>query len=162
MGGMDSLNLESLNLDEYDLEIPLSTLLFLYLCRRDLQRRFPEVFRGNLVRLIDWAFGVAREVRLDIDNRTLAPFREYYEARAYEVPMIASNARRNLDSYLIGKGIQVFYRTMRSIDRVYPDVSLRARLRMIATVSVQTITEEGFHSFLAKARQALRKEFPVQ
>ena len=161
MGGMDSLNLESVNVDEYDSGVPLSTLLFLYLCRRDLQRRFPEVFGGNLMRLADWAFGVASGVRWDVDNKTLAPFREYYEA--LEGPLIATRARRNLNSYLIGKGIQVFYGIMRPIDRMCPDGTLRGQLRMIATVSVQTVREEGFRRFVTKIKQTLQqREFPVQ
>ena len=41
MGGMDSLNLESLNVPEYDPEIPLSTLLFLYLCSTRPSEKVP-------------------------------------------------------------------------------------------------------------------------
>jgi hypothetical protein len=165
MGGMNSLNLESVNVGEYASEVPLNTLLFLYLCRRDLQRRFPEVFEGNLMRFTDWAFGVASGVRWDIDNKTLAPFGEYYETLGG--PLIATRARRNLNSYLIGKGIQMFYRICpdgtRHIDRMCPDGTLRGRLRMIATVSVQTIREEGFRRFVTKVKLTLQqREFPIQ
>ena len=160
MGGVDSLNLESVNVDEYASEVPLNTLLFLYLCRRDLQRRFPEVFGGNLMRITDWAFGVASGVRWDIDNKTLAPFEEYYETLGG--PLIATRARRNLNSYLIGKGIQMFHRIMGPIDRICPDGTLRGQLKMNATVSVQTIREEGFRSFVTKVKQTLQQRFPVQ
>jgi len=157
---MDSLNLKSMYEGKDVLKVQLSTLLYLYLCRRDLQRRFPEVFQGNLTRLADWAFGVARGVRLDKDYTTLAPFREYYETLTHDVPLIAISARRN--SYLIGKGIQVFYRIMGPIDRMYPDGTLSGRLRRVATASLQTITEEGFRSFMAKVKQTLKQREFVQ
>lgn len=156
MGGTNSLNLESVNVDEHDLEVPLCTLLFLYLCRRDLQRKFPEVFRGNVLGLADWAFRVVRGFHWDIDYKTLAPFREYYEAMAHQVPLIATRAHQNPNSYLL-------YKITKSIDRFCPDGTLRGRLRMIITISLQTITEEGFRSFLAKAKRTLKyREFPVQ
>ncbi len=152
MGGVDSLNLESVNVGAS--EAPLNTLLFLYLCRRDLQRKFPEVLKGNLMRFADWAFVVASGVRWDIDYKTLAPFEEYYKTLGGH--LIATRARRNLNSYLISKGIQMFY-------RMCPDGTLRGRLWMIAATSVQTIREEGFRSFMTKVKQTLQqREFHVQ
>ena len=62
---------DSLRLDKYLLNLPTSTLLFVFLCRQDLQADFPEVFRGDLSRLVEWGHDVAAGVRKDVDHETL-------------------------------------------------------------------------------------------
>ncbi len=56
---------DSLDLSKYDLNDATSTLLYLYMCRPDLQVAFPEVRSGNLSRLADWGVAVAKGVYED-------------------------------------------------------------------------------------------------
>ena len=51
---------DSIDMNRYELNAATSVLLYLYLCRIDLQEAYREVSSGNLFRLIDWAAGVAR------------------------------------------------------------------------------------------------------
>jgi len=99
--------LESLDVLKYRLDTPLSTLLYLYLCRRDLQREFPEVRLGDLKRLFDWASKVARKVYRDIDNETLFPFGGCFEAPQEIGAVETAKTRSHLATYASGKGIEI-------------------------------------------------------
>jgi len=96
-----------LNLDDFASNTAMHTLLFLYLSRRDLQVRFPEVLRGDTGRLYGWAFGVASGIHLDIDNVTLYPFRAFFEQQQKHVAVAPSVTADHLASYIAGKGIQI-------------------------------------------------------
>jgi len=51
---------DSIDMSRYELNAATSVLLYVYLCRTDLQRSYREVSSGNLFRLIEWGAAVAR------------------------------------------------------------------------------------------------------
>jgi len=105
--GLDSLNLASMRLRQDELEPALSTLLFLYLGRTELQGKFPEVFQGDLTELFQWAYRVAAGIYSDIDNTTLYPFKARFEAWAREGTIATKKVRSELASRLVGRGIAI-------------------------------------------------------
>ena len=52
--------LDSINLSRYELNSAVSLLLFLYLCRPDLQTAFADVGSGDISKLVDWGTNVAQ------------------------------------------------------------------------------------------------------
>lgn len=57
--------LDSIDLRETSVNGCLSTLLFVYLCRSDLQKAFPEVASGDLNRLVNWGLEAAKGTFID-------------------------------------------------------------------------------------------------
>lgn len=96
-----------LNLDQFVLDETTSTLLFLYLYRRDLRSRFPEVVLGDLSKLHDWAFGVASGIHLDIDHDTLYPLRAYFEEQRGQLAVAPSRTADRLVSHMVGEGVRI-------------------------------------------------------
>ena len=68
-------NCDSLELSRYELTPAISLLLYLYLCRPDLQVAFPEVRSGDLTKLTDWATALANGVGNDSDKPLLLMYR---------------------------------------------------------------------------------------
>jgi glycosyltransferase involved in cell wall biosynthesis len=68
-------NCDSLELSRYELTPAISLLLYLYLCRPDLQVAFPEVRSGDLTKLTDWASALANGVGNDGDKPLLLMYR---------------------------------------------------------------------------------------
>ncbi len=62
---------DPIDLSRYESNTAISMLLYLYLCRSDLQAAYPEVGSGDLSRLVDWGFSVARGIRNDSDRPIL-------------------------------------------------------------------------------------------
>ncbi len=62
---------DSVDLSKYELTPAISLLLYLYLCRPDLQVAFPEVRSGDLSKLTDWATAVVKGVYNDGDKPIL-------------------------------------------------------------------------------------------
>ena len=62
---------DSIDLTEYELSPTISLLLYLYLCRPDLQVSFPEVRSGDLSKLTNWATAVVKGVYNDDDKPIL-------------------------------------------------------------------------------------------
>lgn len=52
--------LDSITLSRYELNPTISLLLYLYLCRSDLQTAFPDVGSGDISKLVEWATSVAQ------------------------------------------------------------------------------------------------------
>ncbi len=64
-------HLDSIDLTKYELTPGISLLLYLYLCRPDLQSAMPEVSSGDLSRLVHWAIAVAKGAYIDSDKPIL-------------------------------------------------------------------------------------------
>jgi glycosyltransferase involved in cell wall biosynthesis len=62
---------DPIDLSRYEPNSAVSLLLYLYLCRSDLQTAYPEVGSGDLSRLIDWGLSVARGSQNDDDHPIL-------------------------------------------------------------------------------------------
>jgi glycosyltransferase involved in cell wall biosynthesis len=52
--------LDSITLSRYELNPAVTLLLYLYLCRPDLQTAFPDVRSGDISNLVDWGTSVAQ------------------------------------------------------------------------------------------------------
>ena len=65
---------DPIDLSRCESNTAISILLYLYLCRSDLQAAYPEVGSGDLSRLIDWGFNVAVGSRRDIDQPILRAY----------------------------------------------------------------------------------------
>jgi len=64
--------LEPIDLEKMTLIGVFPTLLFLYLCRSDLQQSFPEVSSGDTSRLVEWSLRVANGEYPDSDGELLS------------------------------------------------------------------------------------------
>jgi glycosyltransferase involved in cell wall biosynthesis len=87
---------DSIDLTEYELNPTISLLLYLYLCRPDLQVAFPEVRSGDLSRLADWATAVVKGVYDDGDKPLLLMHMselEHMREKPSKVPGLASRLR---------------------------------------------------------------------
>jgi glycosyltransferase involved in cell wall biosynthesis len=71
--------LSSIELDRYRLNNVTSILLYLYLCRPDLQNTFPEVRSGDMIRLSNWAANVVSGYYKDGDRSFLLSYNEKLE-----------------------------------------------------------------------------------
>jgi len=58
---------------------PLKLLLNLFRKRPDLQDAYPEVSKGNIQALINWAAGVSSNRFKDSENKTLSKFKDWYQ-----------------------------------------------------------------------------------
>ncbi len=71
--------LDAIKLDRYELNDAASVLLYLYLCREDLQNAFPEVRSGDMTRLINWGLSVVSGYYNDGDRSFLLPYNKKLE-----------------------------------------------------------------------------------
>jgi glycosyltransferase involved in cell wall biosynthesis len=90
---------DSIDLSKYELTPAVSLLLYLYLCRPDLQTTFPDVGLGNISKLVDWGTRVAQSkegVHSDSDRPILlAHLHELEQLREKlkDSPALASRLR---------------------------------------------------------------------
>jgi SAM-dependent methyltransferase len=100
ISGMDSLDLS-----KFPKEGGIMALLFVYLCRSDLQRNFPEVSRGDIGRLLNWAFKTSNGTHKDMDSAILRPFRASFKEGTRA--STTGKTRLDLAASLEGRGIEI-------------------------------------------------------
>lgn len=73
--GLRAINLELIKIEQ-DYQ---KTLVYIYLLRRDLQEKFPELMQGEINEILNWSRAVADNKILDSDSSILeASFRSHY------------------------------------------------------------------------------------
>lgn len=157
---------------------PLTGLLLLYKSRLDLQAAFPEVSRGDYLRLLDWA-KESLASGTDESHAVLARHLEWYRRNPWGS---LSQEKTRLESQLAVRDEKITnlaeektrlesevsdikgsfgYRWMRfyasRIDRLFPDGTSRGEFRKDVITSLRVITMEGFKSYFHKACKKIRR-----
>ena len=136
----------------------LTTLLFLYILRLDLQKAFPQVLDGRLRELVKWGVSIAKGRFADVDGVVLTPFssdleialdtRSYYSvfpAGKFNHETIDSRKEHFSANTLLKnwKGYGILFLSSIGI-KVLPIGSRRRRLMSPLLTIMKIILTEGF------------------